>query len=274
MSGEAATLVHLSDLHFGRVDERLLDPLVAAVRAARPRVVVVSGDLTQRARTHEFEAARRFLDRLPQPRIVVPGNHDVPLYNLFHRVLRPVTAFRRHIESDPLPRHVDADIAVIGVNSARSMVVKNGRINRAQLDAIRGAFEPLPPAVPRVVVTHHPFDAGDGLPDADRIGRARLAMRTFADCGVDLLLSGHLHTSHSTRSGFAAQVIEGYSVLAVSAGTATSTRVRGEPNEFNVLRVGKRQVLVERQAWSEAANAFVPSASAGFVRTSAGWSQA
>jgi 3',5'-cyclic AMP phosphodiesterase CpdA len=274
MSQGLVTLVHLSDLHFGRVDERLLDPLVAAVKAAQPRVVVVSGDLTQRARTREFEAARRFLERLPPPRIVVPGNHDVPLYNPLRRVLQPVAAFRRHIEPEATPRHVDANIAVVGINSARALVVKNGRINRVQLDAIRSAFAPLPPEVPRVVVTHHPFDAGEGLTDADRIGRAALAMRTFADCGVDLLLSGHLHTSHSTRSGFAGTVVDGYSVLAVSAGTATSTRVRGEPNEFNLLRVGKTQVIVERQAWSEPAQAFVRSRTLRFMRTAAGWSEA
>lgn len=274
MSRSAVKLVHLSDLHFGRVDKRLLDPLVEAVKAAQPRVVVVSGDLTQRARTQEFEEARDFLERLPLPRIVVPGNHDVPLYNLLHRVLQPVTAFRRYIEPEPMPRHVDADVAVIGVNSARALVIKNGRINGVQLDAIQRAFAPLPREVPRIVVTHHPFDAGNELDNADRIGRAGLAMRTFAHCGVDLLLSGHLHASHSTRSDFAGEVVEGYSVLAVSAGTATSTRTRGEPNEFNLLQVGKEEVVVERQAWSEPKQAFLPSKTLRFVRTTAGWSEA
>src|SRR3954471_18543059 len=99
-----AVLVHLSDLHFGRVDERLLDPLVAAVMAARPDVVVISGDLTQRARRSEFEAARAFIARLPTPRVIVPGNHDVPLYNVAARLLRPVARFRKYIEADPLPR--------------------------------------------------------------------------------------------------------------------------------------------------------------------------
>ena len=90
-----AVLVHLSDLHFGRVDERLLDPLVAAVTAARPDVVVISGDLTQRAKRPEFEAARAFIARLPGPRVIVPGNHDVPLYNVVDRFLRPLARFRR-----------------------------------------------------------------------------------------------------------------------------------------------------------------------------------
>jgi 3',5'-cyclic AMP phosphodiesterase CpdA len=265
------TLVHLSDLHFGRVDERLLDPLVAAVVAVAPDVVVVSGDLTQRARTAEFEAAGRFLDRLPRPRIVVPGNHDVPLYNVLDRALRPVAAFRRFIEAEPMPRFVDDRVAVVGLNTARSMVVKNGRVNERQLAALRGLLEPLPAGVVRVVVTHHPFDAGEGMDPRDRIGRAALGMRTFADCGVDVLLSGHLHATWSGQSGLSARVLEGYGALAVSAGTATSTRLRAEPNEFNVLRLAKTRVLVQRQAWDAARGAFEPAGESAFGRSAAGW---
>ena len=107
------TLVHLSDLHFGRVDAQLLEPLRAAVVAARPELVVVSGDLTQRARTSEFEQARRYLDRLPQPQIVIPGNHDVPLYRVWERFLSPLGKYRRHIQRDLEPSFVDAEIAVL-----------------------------------------------------------------------------------------------------------------------------------------------------------------
>ena len=107
------TLVHLSDLHFGRVDAELLDPLVAAVAAATPALVVVSGDLTQRAREREFEEARDFLDRLPAPRLVVPGNHDVPLYRVWERFLSPLGKYRRIIEPDLEPSFVDGEISVM-----------------------------------------------------------------------------------------------------------------------------------------------------------------
>ena len=107
------TIVHLSDLHFGRVNEALLTPLVEAVRALAPDVVVVSGDLTQRARAAEFQQAQEFLSRLPGPQIVVPGNHDVPLYNIAHRLLRPLDKFRRYIEPSLSPTYIDNEMAVL-----------------------------------------------------------------------------------------------------------------------------------------------------------------
>ncbi|MEJ7616545.1 MAG: metallophosphoesterase [Pyrinomonadaceae bacterium] len=97
------TLIHLSDVHFGRVDYSLIDPLVKFVNELRPHVVVVSGDLTQRARAAQFKEARAFLDRLPKPQVVVPGNHDVPLYNVFARFLKPLDNYRRYISDDLLP---------------------------------------------------------------------------------------------------------------------------------------------------------------------------
>ena len=114
------TLVHLSDLHFGRVDPALLSPLRALVEHLEPDVVVVSGDLTQRARSAQFQQARVFLDSLPGPQIVVPGNHDVPLYNVFSRFLTPLVKYRRHVTDDLSPEYVDEEIAVLGINTARS----------------------------------------------------------------------------------------------------------------------------------------------------------
>ena len=122
------TVIHLSDLHFGIVDLALLTPLVEAVSALKPDVVV-SGDVTQRARTSEFRDAQAFLARLPHPQVVVPGNHGIPLHNIVHRWLRPLNKFRLHIESNPSPSFVDAEIAVIGVNTARSMVLINKSTN-------------------------------------------------------------------------------------------------------------------------------------------------
>lgn len=266
-----SVIVQLSDLHFGRVDARLLTPLVRAVEAAMPDVVVVSGDLTQRAKASEFRAARDFLVRLPGPRVVVPGNHDVPLYNVFDRFVRPLKRFREFIEEDPLPRFIDGQLAVIGINTARSAVVKNGRINADQIAAIRATFSILPTEVFRVVVTHHPFDAGVALTHEDRIGRAESGLRAFADCGVDLLLSGHIHVAYSGASASPAMGTAGHGALAVSAGTATSTRVRGDPNQFNVLRVSKRRVEVETHSWAEESDSFVCTGVSLFERCGQRW---
>ena len=264
------TLVHLSDLHFGRVDAALLEPLLASVADAKPDLVVVSGDLTQRARKREFEQARAFLDRLPHPQIVVPGNHDVPLYRVWERFLSPLGKYRRIVEDDLVPSFVDAEIAVLGINTARSLTFKNGRINEEQMMAIKRRFEPLGESVLKVVVTHHPFDLADQGDDVDLVGRARAAMGVFSRCGVDLLLAGHFHLSEAGSTA-ARHDIAGYSALVVQAGTATSTRGRGEENSFNVLRVRSDEIVVERMSWRVDAKAFAMHGTERFARDGARW---
>jgi 3',5'-cyclic AMP phosphodiesterase CpdA len=266
------TLVHLSDLHFGRTDPAVIEPLLAAVAAARPDVVVVSGDLTQRAKAHEFEQAHAFLARLPRPQIVVPGNHDVPLYRVWERFLSPLGKYRRHISQDLEPSFVDDEIAVMGVITARSLTFKDGRINDEQMRAIAHRLAPLGENVLKVVVTHHPFDLPDQTGDVDLVGRARAAMEVFARCGVDLLLAGHFHTSEA-GSTEARHEIAGYSALVVQAGTATSTRGRGEENSFNVLHVTSDRIVVERMAWRDDAAAFVLAGSERFARDGSRWTE-
>ncbi|MDQ6645966.1 MAG: metallophosphoesterase, partial [Pseudomonadota bacterium] len=189
------TLLHLSDLHFGRIDASLLDPLCAFAGALDPDLVVVSGDLTQRARTAQFEQARQFLDTLPRPQIVVPGNHDVPLHNLISRFANPRGKFQRIITPDVLPTYVDGEIGVVGINTSRSLTLKGGRINTRQIGSVFAAFNAMDAGLVKIVVSHHPFDLPDTPHTRDLVGRAPLAMEAFARCGVDLLLAGHLHTS-------------------------------------------------------------------------------
>ena len=152
------TIVHLSDLHFGRVDQQLLEPLRTLVASLAPDVLVVSGDLTQRAKTEEFIAARAFLDTLPGPQIVVPGNHDIPLYNVASRFLTPLRKYLRYVTLDLTPEYVDEEIAVLGLNTARSLTIKDGRVNQEQIALLRQRMGAVPKNVTRIVVTHHPFD--------------------------------------------------------------------------------------------------------------------
>jgi 3',5'-cyclic AMP phosphodiesterase CpdA len=264
------TLVHLSDLHFGRVDAVLLQPLVEAAAGARPDVVVVSGDLTQRARAAEFEAARAFLQRLPAPQIVVPGNHDVPLYDVFSRFLRPLHGFRRYITRDEEPFYADDEIAVLGINTARSMVFKGGRINEEQIARVRERLCGLSQQVIKIVATHHPFDLPAGFDHRSLVGRAPRAMNAFAGCGVDLLLAGHMHVSHADSSA-ARYKTSGYSALVVQAGTATSVRGRGEANSFNIVRIDRPRIVVERWAWQPGGNRFSIAESESFEQTREEW---
>jgi 3',5'-cyclic AMP phosphodiesterase CpdA len=264
------TIVHLSDLHFGRTDPALIEPLLAVVDAIGPDVVVVSGDLTQRARARQFEAARDFLARIRAPRVVVPGNHDVPLYRVWERFLSPLGKYRRIIQSDLEPSFVDAEIAVLGVNTARSLTFKNGRINQAQMASIQRRLAPLAGSVTKVIVTHHPFDLPDQAGDVDLVGGARAAMAVFSRCGVDLLLAGHFHTSESGSSA-GRHPIAGYSALVVQAGTATSTRERGETNSFNVLRVASEEIVVGRWLWHADGATFRGDREERFVRDGDRW---
>src|SRR5688500_6846685 len=128
------TIIHLSDIHFGRADYRLIEPLISLVRGIGPDLVAISGDFTQRARPGEFREARAFLDELPQPQIVVPGNHDVPLYNLIARFLNPLGNYRKYISKDLAPCFRDDQIAVVGINTARSFTRKHGRVGLAQIE--------------------------------------------------------------------------------------------------------------------------------------------
>jgi 3',5'-cyclic AMP phosphodiesterase CpdA len=261
------TIVHLSDLHFGRVDPALLAPLRTRLQALKPHVIVVSGDLTQRAKPAEFREARAYLDSLPGPVLAVPGNHDVPLYNVFQRFVQPLDKYRRHVSANLEPTFVDDEIAVVGVNTARSSVFKGGRINEEQIERVRGTLCELP-SLTKIVFTHHPFDLPPGHDSRQLVGHAREAMQMFARCGADILLSGHLHESHASDTRLRYK-IDDFAALVVQAGTATSTRGRGEANSFNVLHIERPCVRVERLAWT--GSDFSPHDAAAYEHTREGW---
>lgn len=266
------TLVHLSDLHFDRVDESIIEPVIKTVTALEPDVVVVSGDLTQRARSHQFQEAREFLDALPSPQIIVPGNHDVPLHNVFARFFQPLDKYKRYITDDLTPFYADDEVAILGINTARSMTIKDGRVNEEQIAAIRERLCPFGDEVTKIIVTHHPFDLPEGHKERDLVNRAQMAMEAIANCGADVLLAGHLHVSHTGHSS-ARYKIAGHSALIVSAGTATSTRHRGEPNTFNVIRVKHPFINVERLAWQPERGEFTPSSTEHFRHSPDGWTR-
>ncbi len=264
-------VLHLSDLHFGRIAPGLPEALLEAAAQIAPDLVVVSGDLTQRAKAVEFQQARSFLDQLPYPRIVVPGNHDVPLHNLYARFVQRLSRFQRYITEDLEPVYQDDEIAVFGVNTARSSTWKGGRINSRQIESLRTRLCAVDPNVARIVVTHHPFEIPLGFHPRDVVGSARAALERWTDCGADLLLCGHLHVGDSTTTLPRYSHI-GWRAIVVTAGTATSTRGRGVPNSFNAITVeDRRSVRVTKWSWEETLRRFQKLAEAEFVRTADGW---
>ncbi|CAN5636239.1 metallophosphoesterase [soil metagenome] len=263
------TLAHLSDLHFGRLDPAVLNPLRTAVESASPDLIAISGDFTQRARRREFAAARAFLDTLQAPKLLVPGNHDVPMWNVAARFLTPLTRYKSYISPELEPEYADEEMIVLGVNTARSLARGEGRINMRQVDRIVQRLADAPPSLIRIIVTHHPFDLPPGVPERRLLGRARRAMARLAAADADLFLSGHLHLSHASASAERYR-IEGHSALIVQAGTV-SMRGRGEQPSFNLVRVQRPDIELLTFVWDPATAAFRPSNAVRYRHTDNGW---
>lgn len=268
-----ARIIHLSDLHFGAHDPRLVEAVEAKIDSERPDLVVISGDFTQRARTSQFEDACRFLTRLRDGGhevVAIPGNHDIPLYDVLRRFLSPLTRYKRYIDNVLCPFIELPGIAVLGINTARSLTFKDGRISHEQMDFIRETFARTDPDVMRILVTHHPMFAipvGDTGEPGRAVGRQELALDAAADAGVDMLLAGHNHqaSTHSARD----LVTRAGAALVVQAGTATSTRTRASVQSFNRIGIEKEAVTVVVEGWD--GTAYVAATAQSYVRTGDRW---
>lgn len=243
------TIAQISDLHFGRQSIPVMEGLLASLAQNRPNLVVISGDLTQRARSAEFAEARRFLDRIEPPKLVVPGNHDLPLYNLADRLLRPLRNYNRFIRpvDQPAGFYNDGKLAVLGLNTSRRLTRKNGRISYEQIATIKKLFATVTPTAFRAVVSHHPFALSAQDVRGELAGRSGPALEALASAGVQLLMSGHHHIA---SNGQLIEMSTRRSMLIVHAGTAFSTRLRGgEANSYNLVSIGPGCVTVQVLEW-------------------------
>lgn len=259
------TLVHLSDLHFNRIDEKLVPGLVERVKQINPQILAISGDFTQHARTSEFERASAFLRALPGRLILVPGNHDMAFLNPWRRATQRLKLYKQYITHDLQPFYADAEIAILGLSTARVSHLRAGRVREWQLDHLEEVMSIVEPGALRVLVTHHPFDLPESYRAAELIG-SHAIKRVVAS--VDVLLAGHMHISHAAPTAIRYK-LAGNSAIFVQAGTTLSTRSRGEPNSFQVVRTSSGRIDVQQYSASE--SEFHPVKKTRFVRSSSGW---
>jgi 3',5'-cyclic AMP phosphodiesterase CpdA len=268
------TIVHLSDIHFGKDDPPVVEGCVADVAAQEPSLVVMSGDFTQRARAWQYKDAVTFMGRLPQPQLVVPGNHDIPLFNLFDRFLRPLRNYRRYVTTDLRPVYQDEELLVVGINTARSWTWthdgfwKDGRISEEQLLDIKLRACELPATVFKIVVTHHPFIPPPGERIHGIVHGAKRALDQMEQCNIDMCLAGHLHMGYSGDVRTHHEAVK-RSIISVQAGTATSTRRRNEPNAYNVITINPDRVTIQVRTWD--AGKFADGAKTHFARLDGVW---
>lgn len=231
-------LALIADLHFGSVPDGLADELAAALAAEAPDVVVAAGDLTLRARSHEFHAAQNWLCGLPAPVLVVPGNHDLPFWNLFQRFADPFGRFCAATGANLMPVLEHGRAFILGFNTARSwqphLRWQEGVARRADIAAARAALAGAHPEAFRIVAAHHPFLRPDCCRRARPVRRAGAALDAFAEKGVCMVLSGHTHQSFAVEAERA-----GKRIVFIGAPTALSWRRRGEENGFWLVDVGQ-----------------------------------
>jgi 3',5'-cyclic AMP phosphodiesterase CpdA len=253
-----ARIAHLSDIHFGANDPAIVAGTEAWLAEQKPDLVIVSGDFTQRARVRQFRQAAAYLLRLREAGhqlLVVPGNHDIPLYDVFRRFAAPLVRYRRYIAQELCPWYENDEVAVLGLNTARSLTFKDGRINESQMRLLRSRFASVPASKTRILVTHHPLFAmpiGHGNELSEAVGRHEKAIEAACEANVRIALAGHFHRTYAEA---ARKMVErSGAALVIQAGTATSTRLRNdEPQSFNWIHThGSDDIELQVIVWGGA----------------------
>jgi len=272
------TLVHGSDLHFGKPhDGGVAKAFRAAIRAVAPDMIVLSGDFTQRAKVREYREARQWLDSLPDvPVVVTPGNHDVPLYRVWERLFDPYRNYRKYIqdELDSVTR-IPGVTAVALNSSAPRRAIVNGRLDRGQLQFAEDAFREAPEGDLRVLVAHHHLAPAPDYEGDRPLPRARRALDALEAMGVDLVLGGHLHRAYIGNS---LDVYPGANrdrgIVIVQSGTTTSRRGRAREaakNSFNVIRAGRTTLHVTHHMYFRDQGGFAALSAHAFPRSPDRW---
>jgi 3',5'-cyclic AMP phosphodiesterase CpdA len=242
-----SVVMQISDTHFGTEQADVVEALLCLFREEKPELVILSGDITQRARRSQFAAARAFVDRLaPTPLLAIPGNHDIPLLNMGMRLLAPYANYSRAFGDDLEPEFSAPNLLVMGVNTTRPYKHADGEVSVAQVQRVAARLMQAAPEQLRIVVTHQPICALLPEDEANVLQGHAGAVRRWAEAGADLVLGGHIHLPYviplDERHPYLSR-----RMWAVQAGTAVSSRLRhGANNSVNLIRYADGQ----RPAWN------------------------
>jgi len=261
-------IVHISDLHFGHHDQKLAASLASDIAAQNPGLIVASGDFTQSGTAREFAEARDFLKTLTAPVFAIPGNHDVPASNLIRRFVSPYGHYRKYIAPELEPYLEHDGVAIAGLKTSRrarfELNWSHGSISRKQLRSLAGRFARTPAEAFRIVVAHHPLLRPETPAEVEMrpITRADLVLKSLAALGVRLVLSGHFHLAY-VRKHDPSIIREGTPpgprqaaaahILVVQASSTISTRLRGEPNSYNIIDIADGSATIAVREWRGAA---------------------
>lgn len=251
------TLMQISDIHTGAPFlPEVAEAVAATAHDIQPDLLVVAGDLVQRAVfPSQWHTVRAFLEQLPQPQLIVPGNHDVPLIDGFRRLVSPLAYYRRYISENLNPQFHLPGLVVVGANSALGFTVADGYLYKKQRQAVQQAFAGAPDNAFRVAVLHHPLIDPPIMNRADKLLNANRVLRLLQQCGVQLYLSGHMHFPYISAIDARGLPIAGdqliqRSLIISQTGTATSRRGRGPgegQNTFNTIELTHE--IIRIQIW-------------------------
>lgn len=259
-------VVLIADLHFGREDPGVVQPLLDAIDSAAADIIVIAGDFVQRARTSHFRIAADFMRNLNAPVFAVPGNHDIPLYNLPVRWTRPLAGYRKWISRDPEPEWSDDEVALIGIDTTNRWSHQSGQIGPGRIRSVCKAISHANGRLP-VIVAHHPFHQS---PDVAKklMQSAPDALGNWADCGPHMILSGHVHSFFVEP--FVTRKTDNMT-LQIHCGTSVSTRRRqGAPNDFAIIDIAGGRVGIDRMAYADG-KGFTCASQHGYLWGVEGW---
>lgn len=259
------TIAHISDLHFGRERADIAEKLIGSLSNISPDCLMVSGDITQRARRKEFIAAKDFLNALPWPKLIISGNHDVPAFNLVDRFINPWRKWHRYMGFELESVRKGPGYIGIGINTARRsgslLDWSRGRINEDQTEVIAEQLQTADPDALRLVVAHHPFWLPEKYKNRRIIGGRDQALAVMRQAGVDIILGGHVHSAFT-------KIMAG--IIICHAGSAISNRLNADsPNSFEVIKGDRHELSIITHEWQGAD--FMAARERLFQRTADGW---